>query len=72
MIAKVDAHNIVPCWEASPKLEYAARTIRPKIQKQLPTFLTEFPTCIKHPVTPESHEVGILMSQKSIPFQIFL
>ena len=25
----VDAHNIVPLWEASPKQEYAARTIRP-------------------------------------------
>jgi deoxyribodipyrimidine photo-lyase len=23
---EVDAHNIVPCWEASPKKEYAART----------------------------------------------
>ncbi|KAL8578360.1 hypothetical protein ACOMHN_031734 [Nucella lapillus] len=28
---QVDAHNIVPCWEASPKLEYSARTIRTKI-----------------------------------------
>ncbi|MFW6216960.1 MAG: deoxyribodipyrimidine photo-lyase, partial [Desulfohalobiaceae bacterium] len=27
----VDAHNIVPCWQASNKQEYAARTIRPKI-----------------------------------------
>ncbi len=36
---EVDAHNIVPVWEASPKLEYAARTIRPKIQAKLPEFL---------------------------------
>ena len=41
--AQVDAHNIVPVWEASPKLEYAARTIRPKIHAKLPSFLKEFP-----------------------------
>lgn len=40
---EVDAHNIVPVWEASNKREYAARTIRPKINAKLPQFLTEFP-----------------------------
>lgn len=40
---KVDAHNIVPVWHASPKLEVAARTIRTKINSQLPTFLSDFP-----------------------------
>jgi deoxyribodipyrimidine photo-lyase len=40
---EVDAHNIVPCLVASAKLEFAARTIRPKIQKLLPEFLVEFP-----------------------------
>jgi deoxyribodipyrimidine photo-lyase len=25
---EVDAHNVVPVWEASPKREYGARTIR--------------------------------------------
>jgi photolyase PhrII len=40
---EVDAHNVVPVWEASPKLEYAARTIRPKITAKLPEYLTEFP-----------------------------
>ena len=48
---KVDAHNIVPCWVASPKLEYAARTIRGKITKLLPEFLTDFPPVEKHPHT---------------------
>ncbi|XP_033838200.2 CPD photolyase [Periophthalmus magnuspinnatus] len=48
---QVDAHNIVPCWEASPKLEYAARTIRGKINKVLSEFLTEFPLVEKHPHT---------------------
>jgi deoxyribodipyrimidine photo-lyase len=39
----VDTHNIVPLWETSDKLEYAARTIRPKIHKKLDNFLEEFP-----------------------------
>ncbi len=39
----VDAHNIVPCWEASDKAEFAAYTIRPKINKLLPEFIDEFP-----------------------------
>ncbi len=45
----VDAHNIVPAWVASPKLEYAARTIRPKINGVLDSFLKEFPPVVKHP-----------------------
>ncbi|XP_034231046.1 deoxyribodipyrimidine photo-lyase [Thrips palmi] len=48
-LCQVDAHNIVPCWQASEKLEYGARTIRPKIHKQLPEYLTQFPPVIKHP-----------------------
>jgi len=40
---EVDAHNIVPCWVASPKQEFAAYTIRGKIRKLLPGFLTGFP-----------------------------
>jgi deoxyribodipyrimidine photo-lyase len=39
----VDAHNIIPVWETSNKLEFAAYTIRPKINKLLPEFLDEFP-----------------------------
>ncbi|KAM9316567.1 deoxyribodipyrimidine photo-lyase-like [Gastrophryne carolinensis] len=50
-LVQVDAHNIVPCWVASPKLEYGARTIRRKIHDQLSQFLTEFPPVIKHPYT---------------------
>ncbi|XP_059175004.1 deoxyribodipyrimidine photo-lyase-like [Physella acuta] len=46
---QVDAHNIVPCWEASPKLEYGARTIRSKINNKLGEYLTEFPPVVKHP-----------------------
>ncbi len=38
---EVDAHNIVPCWIASEKLEFGAYTIRPKIKKLIPEFLTD-------------------------------
>ncbi|XP_011311461.1 deoxyribodipyrimidine photo-lyase-like isoform X2 [Fopius arisanus] len=48
-LCQVDAHNIVPCWQTSDKLEYAARTIRPKINSKLPEYLTEFPPVIRHP-----------------------
>ena len=40
---EVDTHNIVPCWIASEKTEYAAYTIRPKINRHLEEFLEEFP-----------------------------
>ncbi|KAJ8764206.1 hypothetical protein K2173_005386 [Erythroxylum novogranatense] len=43
-IQEVDAHNVVPIWVASDKLEYSARTIRSKINKRLPEFLIDFPT----------------------------
>lgn len=48
-VAQVDAHNIVPCWVTSEKLEYAARTIRNKINSKLPEFLTYFPDLAHHP-----------------------
>jgi deoxyribodipyrimidine photo-lyase len=40
---EVDAHNIVPCWEASWKQEYGAYTLRSKLHRMLPLFLEEFP-----------------------------
>lgn len=46
---EVDAHNIVPCYEASSKQEWAAYTFRPKIKRLLPQYLEEFPSLIKHP-----------------------
>ncbi|XP_062136050.1 deoxyribodipyrimidine photo-lyase-like [Drosophila sulfurigaster albostrigata] len=48
-LLQVDAHNVVPVWVTSEKQEYAARTIRSKINSKLPEFLTEFPPLIKHP-----------------------
>ena len=46
---QVDAHNIVPCWKASGKKEYAAYTIRPKIKNNLKRYLTDMPQVINHP-----------------------
>ena len=43
-VHEVDAHNIVPLWVASDKLEYSAKTIRGKINKRLSEYLIDFPT----------------------------
>ncbi len=43
-VTVVDAHNVVPCWVASPKAEFAAYTMRPKIHRLLPEFLVPIPT----------------------------
>ena len=49
---EADNRNIIPCWLASPKQEYAAYTFRPKVTKQLPAFLVEPPPLIRHPFPP--------------------
>ena len=54
-ICQVDAHNIVPCWHASQKQEFAAKTIRNKINTKLEEFLTEFPPVIQHPYPPKGN-----------------
>jgi deoxyribodipyrimidine photo-lyase len=46
---EVDAHNVVPCWHASDKKEFAAYTLRPKINKLLDEFLIDIPEVL--PVT---------------------
>jgi len=48
-VSQVDAHNIVPVWKASEKKEFAAYTIRPKIKRLLPDYLTDIPKLTKHP-----------------------
>ena len=47
---EVDAHNVVPCWVASSKQEYAAYTFRPKLRRRLQEFLDEIPAVPRHPV----------------------
>jgi deoxyribodipyrimidine photo-lyase len=46
---EVDAHNIIPCWAASPKREFAAYTFRPKVKRLLSDFLDKIPSLQKHP-----------------------
>lgn len=48
-VCQVDAHNIVPVWTTSDKQEYAARTIRTKVNSKLTEFLQPFPPVIRHP-----------------------
>lgn len=47
---EVDAHNVMPCWEASSKQEIGARTLRPKLLRRLDEFLDPFPVLGSHPV----------------------
>lgn len=46
---EVDTHNVIPARITSDKLEFAARTIRPKIHRHLPDFLVEPPKLRTHP-----------------------
>ncbi len=62
---EVDAHNIVPVWLASPKLEYQAATFRPKINRLLPEFLTDFPD-------KQSYKMGEPLPKNSIDFEKIL
>ncbi|XP_061357862.1 deoxyribodipyrimidine photo-lyase isoform X2 [Gastrolobium bilobum] len=50
-VQEVDAHNVVPLWVASDKLEYSARTIRGKINKRLSEYLVDFPNIELEPPT---------------------
>ena len=48
-LAEVDSRNIVPCWIASDKQEWAARTLRPKIARLLPGFMAVPPALDRPP-----------------------
>ncbi len=50
-LSEVDARNVVPCRIASPKQEYGAYTLRPKMTRALPEFLDDFPRVEKHPIS---------------------
>lgn len=45
----VDTHNVVPIWEVSQKQEYAARTIRTKIQRMITDYIVEPDSVVQHP-----------------------
>ena len=59
----VDAHNIVPIWTASNKQEFAAYTIRPKINSVLNEFLTDFPKIKNHVYNSKSSLIKINFQQ---------
>ena len=71
----VDGHNIVPCWHASPKQEYGAYTLRPKVKKLLPDFLCDFPPLLQHPFSSRKvsaspvdwHKLYSFVSDHSVP-----
>ncbi|TXT62615.1 MAG: Deoxyribodipyrimidine photo-lyase [Promethearchaeota archaeon] len=77
---EIDAHNIIPVWEASSKKEYAAYTLRNKIQPKLKNYLVEFPKIKKHfPQWKESEEENELpnhlesltVPRETYPIKIF-
>lgn len=47
--SEVDAHNVIPCWYVSKHQEYAARTLRPKINRLLDAFQDDYPAVVRHP-----------------------
>lgn len=48
-VLEVDSRNIVPARVATDRREYMAKTIRPRIRRQLHEFLDDFPTLPPHP-----------------------
>ncbi len=66
MFEQVDAHNVVPVWAASSKMETAARTLRPKLHKALQQFAGEFPRLIVHSKYPLPLEAEADMPQATI------
>jgi deoxyribodipyrimidine photo-lyase len=40
---EVDTHNIIPCFYVSPKQEFGAYTLRPKIRRELDRYLIDLP-----------------------------
>lgn len=43
-LTEVDGRNIIPCWVASDKEEFAAHTFRPKVHQKLREYLTALPS----------------------------
>jgi len=69
---EVDAHNVVPCFVASDKQEFAAYTIRPKIKKLLPDFLTEIPSIKsqEHTIKKEKIDWDSVYKSLEIDFEV--
>jgi deoxyribodipyrimidine photo-lyase len=71
-LIEVDTHNIVPCFYVSDKQEFAAYTIRPKIKKLLPEFLTDIPHLRhqEHTIKKEKIDWKSLYNKLDIDFSI--
>ncbi|WP_321519764.1 deoxyribodipyrimidine photo-lyase [uncultured Bacteroides sp.] len=73
-VYEVDGHNIVPCWIASDKQEYAARTFRPKINRHLVDYLYPLPEkeTLKqeHSFEPEAIDWKAILSFPNIDLSI--
>nr|CDS28155.1 deoxyribodipyrimidine photo lyase [Hymenolepis microstoma] len=54
---QVDAHNVIPVWFVSDKVEYAARTIRPKLHEKAKELFTDFPPIVSHPYAKQTEPV---------------
>lgn len=67
---QVDAHNIVPVWVTSDKQEYAARTIRKKVNDKLNMYLTHFPPVIKHPHTDKGQSKKVDWKKAILSLQV--
>ena len=69
-IYEVDSHNIIPVWITSEKKEYGAYTIRPKVNRLLDEYLTDFPlleVCQKKNLRgAEAIDVSSLVSQAAV------
>jgi len=63
---EVDSHNVVPCRVASPKLEFGAYTLRPKLNRLLPDFLEDFPKLQQHPFAGENLQVSTFPPESGI------
>lgn len=65
-MVQVDAHNVVPVWEASDKQEVGARTLRPKIMGRLKDFLVPLPPLRKHPHGPAVGSKGVFNLERAL------
>ncbi|MFN2355363.1 MAG: deoxyribodipyrimidine photo-lyase [Desulfopila sp.] len=72
-VVEVDSHNIIPAWVVSPKKEYAAYTLRPKVHRLLHDYLTDFPKVQDHPHQSSSiaavllpHAIHLCQTKESI------
>lgn len=65
-VYEVDTHNIVPVWQASDKQEVGARTLRPRIMRQLADWLQRDVSVRKHPYSYRQTTPGFAARERDI------